>query len=62
MFIMLWSLFEESKSGIFYELQLLDTTLLFGQVNIYRFFTFVAFGLDSDFIFSPALFKYIYYK
>ena len=32
---MFWSLFEESKSGIFYELQLLDTTILFGQVNIF---------------------------
>lgn len=53
LFIQLWSLFEESKSGIFYELELLDTTLLFGQ----GFFAFVAFGLDGDFVFSPVLFK-----
>ncbi len=33
LFVQLWSLNGENVSGIFYELQLLDTTLLYGQVN-----------------------------
>lgn len=35
LFFQMWVLFDETKSGIFYELELLDTTLLYGQVNIY---------------------------
>ncbi len=33
LFVQLWSLSDENVSGIFYELQLLDTTLLYGQVD-----------------------------
>jgi len=40
-------------SGIFYELQLLDTTLLYGQ----GFFVFMIFGFDNEIIFEPVLFK-----
>ena len=52
-FFQMWVLFDESKSGVFYELQLIDITLLYGQ----GFFTFLIFGLDNDYIFAPVLFK-----
>ena len=32
-FFQMWVLFDETKSGIFYELELIDITLLYGQVN-----------------------------
>ena len=43
-------------SGIFYELQLLDTTLLYGQ----GFFVFMIFGFDNEIIFEPVLFKWVF--
>ncbi len=33
LFVQLWTVSGENVSGIFYELQILDTTLLYGQVN-----------------------------
>lgn len=53
LFFELWLLFDENKSGIFYELQLIDTTLLFGQ----GFFTLLSFGFDNQYIFAPMTFK-----
>ena len=53
LFFQMWILFDESRSGIFLELKLLDITLLYGQ----GFFSFLAFGLDNDLIFAPALYK-----
>jgi hypothetical protein len=33
----MWLLFDESRSGIFYELKLIDITLLYGQVSYNNF-------------------------
>ena len=41
----MWILFDESRSGIFLELKLLDITLLYGQ----GFFSFLAFGVKSTY-------------
>lgn len=54
-FFQMWILFDESKSGIFYEIELLDLTLLYGQ----GFFTFLIFGLDNEYIFAPVVFKLV---
>mgnify|MGYP001810418728 CR=1 FL=1 len=34
LFFQLWALFDESRSAIYYELQLIDATLLYGQVSL----------------------------
>lgn len=53
LFVQIWNLKIPTNSGIFYELQLLDTTLLYGQ----GFFVFMTFGLDNQIIFAPIIFK-----
>jgi hypothetical protein len=53
LFFQMWILFDESRSGIFYELKLIDLTLHYGQ----GFFTFLIFGFDENYIFSPVIFK-----
>lgn len=54
LFIQIWSLKGDFlESSIFFELQLIDTVLLYGQ----GFFVFIIFGLDNNFIFAPLFFK-----
>lgn len=54
MFFQMWTLFNETKSSIYYELELIDLTLLYGQ----GFFTFLMFGFDNRYVVAPIFFKF----
>lgn len=51
LFLNIWRLMKDSQTGVYIEIEFLDSVLLFGQ----GVFTFAVFGLDGEMVVEPLL-------
>ncbi|XP_077866732.1 lysosomal cholesterol signaling protein-like [Saccoglossus kowalevskii] len=54
LFLCMWRLFNDSKSGIYVELEFLDSVFSFGQ----SFFVLACFGFDTQYVIMPFMKKW----